>query len=203
MTDPSKIRLSADELELMGNAEIILTKNRIMQKIRLMLEALGQLQEMQSRQDKSFPEELTRIPPKVSRGENYLGLPWLILDYPRAFSKENTCAVRTMFWWGKSFSITLQLSGRYKSVWESKLVEERSLFSGALLCINDDPWVHHFEKGNYESVNAMQPDEFRERILQKDFLKISFVTPIQEPEKAIEILFGYYRIFLELMTEGR
>lgn len=203
MTDPSKIRLSADELELIGNAEIILTKNRIMQKIRLLLEALGQLQEMQSRQDKSFPEELTRIPPKVSRGENYLGLPWLILDYPRAFSKENTCAIRTMFWWGKSFSITLQLSGHYKSVWENKLVAARQMFSDALLCVNDDPWVHHFEKGNYVPVNNMLPDEFRKGILQKDFLKISFVTSIQEPEKAIEILSGYYRKFLELMTEGR
>ncbi len=203
MTDPSKIRLSADELELIGNAEIILTKNRIMQKIRLVLESLGQQQEMQLRQDKSFPEELTRIPPKVSRGENYLGLPWLILDYPRVFSKENTCAIRTMFWWGKSFSITLQLSGHYKSALENKLVDGQSLFSGALLCINDDPWVHHFEKGNYEPVAAMNPDEFRKGILQKDFLKISFVTPIQEPEKAIEILSGYYRIFLELMTEGR
>ena len=49
--------------------------------------------------------------PKIAKGENYLQLPYVLLDYPRCFDKENIFAIRTMFWWGNFFSITLHLSG--------------------------------------------------------------------------------------------
>ncbi|MBD0332026.1 MAG: hypothetical protein ICV66_05165, partial [Chitinophagaceae bacterium] len=38
--DEAKIRLSQSELELMCNAEMILTKNIVLQKIKLLLEAI-------------------------------------------------------------------------------------------------------------------------------------------------------------------
>ena len=35
---------------------------------------------------------------------------WII---PAVFSKENIFAIRTMFWWGNFFSISLHVSGKY------------------------------------------------------------------------------------------
>ena len=90
MKDQTKIQLSTYEMELINNAEVILTKNAIMQKARLLLENLQQLQQehIQSHR-KKFPAEIFIPSPKISKGENYKGLPYLVLDHPRYFDKEN------------------------------------------------------------------------------------------------------------------
>ena len=61
-----------------------------------------------------MPEVIKTSTPKISKGENYKDLPYVMLDYPRCFQKEKTIAIRTFFWWGNFFSINLQLSGEYK-----------------------------------------------------------------------------------------
>ena len=59
-----------------------------------------------------FPGEVDSINGKIFRGENYLGLPYLVLDYPKHFSKDSIHAFRTMFWWGNFFSFTMHLQGK-------------------------------------------------------------------------------------------
>ena len=122
--NPAKIRLSLNEMELVTNAEWILTKNGIMRKAWQMLEELQQYQQdlISTYQDK-MPAEALRVPAKISKGENYRGLPYLVLDYPRFFEKENAFAIRTMFWWGHFFSITLHLSGTMKSIYLPSLLQ--------------------------------------------------------------------------------
>ena len=48
---------------------------------------------------------------KISRGENYRGLPYLILDYPAYFSQKDIFAFRTMFWWGHFFQCRTTSTG--------------------------------------------------------------------------------------------
>lgn len=103
--NPAKIRLSATELELVTNTDWILTKNGIIQKVKNMLEALqAEQQEYLAKEKINFPAEFTSSLPKISKGENYKGLPYLVLDHPRYFNKENVFTIRTMFWCGKFFS---------------------------------------------------------------------------------------------------
>ncbi len=78
----ANVKLSKDELELVTNAELILTKNRIIQKV---YELFGELSIAYRELSKDLDEDLLHIPPKISKGENYLGLPWVMLDYPRNF----------------------------------------------------------------------------------------------------------------------
>ena len=87
--NPAKIRLSATELELVTNADWILTKNGIIQKVKSILEGLQAEQQDYLVQEKnSFPAEFISPLPKISKGENYKGLPYLVLDHPRYFDKE-------------------------------------------------------------------------------------------------------------------
>src|SRR5436190_19310256 len=112
----SKIRLSDFEIQLVNNSEWILTKNNIIKKAQQLLGVVQEnIADYIKTKRKIFPAEIAAISPKISKGENYLGLPWLMLDYPRYFDKENIFAIRTMFWWGNFFSTTLHLSGKYQS----------------------------------------------------------------------------------------
>ena len=112
----TKIQLLPAEMELVSSPEIILTKNAILQKIRSFLEEVQIKQfEILKEYSSQLTQEVLSTSPKISRGENYKGLPWLVLDNPRHFRHNNIFAIRTMFWWGNFFSITLHLSGNNKS----------------------------------------------------------------------------------------
>ncbi|HEY2720268.1 MAG TPA: hypothetical protein VGI82_01000 [Chitinophagaceae bacterium] len=191
MDNETKVHLSPFEMELMNNSEWILTKNGILRKVQLLL---GDVQQniahfIQSR-TKQFPKEVLAISPKISKGENYHGLPWLMLDYPRYFDKENTFAIRTMFWWGNFFSTTLHLSGKYKREYMSAIIHSYQFFkqNGFYCCINDDPWQHHFEEANYIQVNKLTEEQFDGIILEKDFIKLSSKFSLAEWDQAIKML---------------
>ncbi len=168
--DKAKIQLSAKEAELVVNADWILTKNGILQKVKYLLEEVQSREQDLLQTDPSrFPVEITQIPPKISRGENYKGLPWLVLDYPRYFGKEDQFAIRSMFWWGNFFSITLHLAGRYKKMYEAQLADCFTSLKTDLFFIgtSNEQWEHHFESSNYLPLTGMGEGEFIARILRE------------------------------------
>jgi hypothetical protein len=116
MNDAIKLSLSADELELVCNKDWILTKKMVVDKVYLLLGGLSQqMQDYIESNQLLLPAVVTQSSPKISKGENYLGLPYVMLDYPRYFKSNDTLAIRTFFWWGNFFSISLHLSGAMKS----------------------------------------------------------------------------------------
>jgi hypothetical protein len=150
--DSTKIRLSPEEAALVIRADWILTKNRVIQKTKQLLAALQTAEQNLLRSYETvFPEEIINSSPKISKGENYEGLPYLVLDYPKYFNKEDALAIRILFWWGNFFSGTLHLSGIYKRKYEEKIIRsfESLKAKGFSICINEDQWEHHFETTNY------------------------------------------------------
>jgi hypothetical protein len=84
MKDHSKIQLSLFEMDLVNNADWILTKNGIIQKAKQLLLDLREKQQAHLQlQSPYIPAEVLKPSPKISKGENYQGLPYLILDFPR------------------------------------------------------------------------------------------------------------------------
>ena len=194
--NPAKIRLSQTEMELVNNADLILTKNAILKKVN---QLLGNLQVKQQNyltlHATGLPVKVSGSSPKISKGENYKGLPYLILDYPRLFEHENIFAVRTMFWWGNFFSVTLHLSGIYKKEAEEKIITSYDLIrEKRYYCnINEDPWEHHFENDNYVPLQELDFTEFQKLVRVKSFFKLSNKTSLQNWENIEEILPGYFK----------
>ena len=139
----AKIQLSPEESGLLMNSRWILTKNEVIRKLG---DFLGELSEHfhSSVQGKNFPPELLVQHPKISKGENFRGLPYIVLDYPRYFSKEHLFAIRTMAWWGKYFSITLHLKGIYLQRYKDLLnLNETALTHAGYYCNMDkEEWKH-------------------------------------------------------------
>jgi hypothetical protein len=197
--DKAKIRLSAKEAELIANADWILTKNHILQKVKYILEELQSQQQQFLRSHSSIlPAEVIAIAPKISRGENYKGLPYLVLDHPRYFGKGDHFAIRSMFWWGNFFSVTLHLSGSYKKKYAHKIeasfisLKENSFFIGA----SEDQWEHHFETGNYLPLKEMNETNFKTNLTNKDFIKLAQRFSLEQWDDAGDILF---RSFCQLI----
>lgn len=114
MEPSANLILSEPELAKVQDANWIFTKHLIMEKAAAILR--GQVQEINNQfnfllQWDAF-KELTATMPKISKGENYLQLPYLILDYPAIFEKNNIFALRTFFWWG-NFLVSTFMSAAY------------------------------------------------------------------------------------------
>lgn len=188
--DTAKIRLSPAEAELVSDPSWILTKNGIILKIKSLLEDLQSRQQEFLLLNNILPGEVNDIPPKISKGENYLGLPYLILDYPRHFHNEGTFAIRSMFWWGHFFSSTLHLSGKYKQMFQEKLLSNIQTFQNDyFICVNDEEWEHHFEENNYRKMDLLNSAEINDIFNGKNFIKLARRLPLQQWETADEFLF--------------
>ncbi len=200
--DKAKIRLSQVETELVNNAEWILTKNAILEKVKLLLGGVQVRYQQQLEAFPRLPPEIRMSTPKISKGENYRGLPYLVLDYPRCFNREDIFAIRTLFWWGHFFSITLQLSGLYKKMSEEKIIRSLSLLAQQdyFICIADDPWDHHFEEDNYLPLSGFEPYEFEKWIRQRSFIKLAVKTALQRWDECEEILPYYFRQMTEIAS---
>ena len=203
MKDQTKIQLSTYEMELVNNADVILTKNAIMQKARLLLENLQQLQQeyIQSHH-KKLPAEVLVPSPKISKGENYKGLPYLVLDHPRYFDKDNIFAIRTMFWWGNFFSITLHLSGQYKKKMEKKIIVSQPLLikNNFYICTQDNEWEHHFETDNYIPVSKLNKLIFEKQIRGKSFIKLAQKISLKHWNDMEKILISNYQQINIMLT---
>lgn len=174
MSEEAKIHLSALELELVNNTEWIFTKQIIIDKV---YHLFGQLndnyKEILAVEKHVLSEVIQKPGGKITKGENYNGLPYVILDFPSFFSKENIFAVRTMFWWGNFFSIALHLSGAYYrqmvEIPQSIIfLKEKDFF----VCVNENEWEHNFHSSNFINAKELNEIDFG-NIRTKNFFKIA------------------------------
>jgi len=197
MTNITKIGLSADELRLVTDPAFILTKNAIIDKVYDMFGDLT-LQMQEAIQPFSHEwNEVLEISPKISRGENYLGLPFVILDYPRYFRPHDICAIRTMFWWGNFMSVTVHLKGNYREHYHQRIIEEFSHLRdlGFYAAVGPDEWEHHFGDDNYIPVSMIEPDEWLELYGARNFTKLAVKFPLEDWDQLPDrLMMGYNRI---------
>ena len=182
MTDVAKVMLSEFEAMLVTNTEWILTKHTIIQKAAEMLSSQVDVinNNFMISAASAFPE-LTACVPKISKGEKYRELPYVILDYPAIFSKSDVFALRTMFWWGHFISVTLQLSGKYKKQSEA-FIEKNLPGANPSLYISsgNEAWQHHFEADNYTLLSLMDAATLHKKIVQPSFIKIALKYDLNE-----------------------
>ena len=195
MQESSKVSLSAFEQQLVTDANWILTKNRIIEKVYCLFGNLSEHFKEELFLQK-LPSEIVAASPKIARGENYEGLPYVMLDYPRCFGKDDTFAIRTFFWWGNFFSITLHLKGKYLNQYAEAIQQNINNQNGEDLWINvkDEEWQHHFRGDNMMRITTQQ-----QNISDKKILKLAVQCKLEEWDNAETKLNASFRQLLKLL----
>lgn len=196
--EASKVILSEAERQLITDANIILTKNSSIDKICEQFGLLASIYQQQCEPlKKEFPQ-LFSVHPKISKGEKHSGLPWVVLDYPRSFEKQNgQLAIRTFFWWGNYFSIQLQVSGIYMPGFIKALAAGKFQKKDWLLGFTDDAWDLELPNKKWlqadaENISTENKDEI--------VLKIAKKIPIHEWENLESLFSEAYSELVMLMT---
>ena len=198
----AKIKLSEEEMQMVQNPGIILTKNAVIQKVISLFADMAE--QMKKRLDKySFPEPIVKTSPKISRGENYLGLPFVMLDYPRLFSQEHIFALRTFFWWGNYFSLTLHLKGDYKELYAPMIRKHYPFLAHNhfSICTSEDPWRHEMAEDNYTPLSGITENEAFALIDHHPFLKLTIHTGFEKWAAVDDILLQQYQDILTAISE--
>jgi hypothetical protein len=169
------LALTDYEMALVADEKVLLAKNKIIQTVQ---QIFGELSEEYARiiSDSSFEKNFLNNA-KISRGENYRGLPYVVLDYPRQFSKNSVFAIRSFFWWGNFFSITLQLSGEHFEQRKDFLGQWLSVFQkeGWYINAGNEQWEHHFDADNYKPFIGAEIISAEQK-----FIKLAKKIPLSE-----------------------
>ncbi len=210
---PAKVTLSPKELELVMDPSWILTKNGIIQKVYALFGDLNMAYGKAIEDCDLYEKEviLTRSP-KISKGEQYEGLPWVMLDQPRHYKTGEAFGIRTFFWWGNSFSITLQLAGKYKEMYAGSIENyfsehparipvnshPSSVISpeGWLAGIGEDEWQHHFREDNYVPV-----EHIRTKLADHTFIKLTKRYPLSEWDNMEHLLTDGFMEILRMLKK--
>ena len=177
-------------MRLVSDPAWILTKNSVMGKVVELFAGLsGEWREM--RWDLKGVD-LARLEPKISKGEQYKGLPWVMLDYPRVFGKEDVFAIRTMFWWGHCFSVTLHLKGEYMRAYMPVILGHREELAAAgfMPQVGAEEWEHAVMPGAWDGLSA-----WRER----GFGKLAVSVGLDRWNEAPEILTAKFKTLTQVL----
>lgn len=187
--------LTAYEMQLVTDPQVLMTKNSIIKKVS---EIFGDLAEKYKKEiSLKIPDGKTLISPKISKGENYKGLPYVILDFPRQFSKTDIFAIRSFFWWGNFFSITLQLAGQYHQRYATTIQNaiDKRFYEEWYIGLLENQWEHHFESNNYSSLS--RGTDYN--IAELPFLKLAKKIPLNKWDETNTFFIENFRLLAETL----
>ncbi len=201
----TKVTLSPKELIMVMNTDWILTKNAIIQKVCDLFGGLSQVYDtVLHKYDVSNIYSFDSHSPKISKGEKYKGLPWVMLDYPRHYTKTDSFGIRSFFWWGNFCSITIQLSGCFQQHFVNSIqlyFQQKKLDvmadSGWFICIGKDAWKHDFENNNYEPIS----EKMLKALPQLPFIKLTKKIPLQEWDQLDNFFEQNYEEIMLMLTQ--
>ena len=183
------IKLNPKELEVIQDRSFLVAKQNAIDKIVNLFSDLREwidpIWEQQEWRD-LIPASKDDV--KISKGENYRQLPYVILDYPRLFSREDVFAFRSMFWWGHFFSFTLHLQGKSFEQYREHLKDSLAqLPSGTdlFICVANKPWEYHYGPTNYKPLASLGKSDIASILDEKDFVKISSWIHLTEDTEQI------------------
>ena len=119
---------------------------------------------------------------KVTKGENFHGFPFVVLDTPHLGGGEIKVALRTLFWWGHHFScqfIAIKENISIDNNYFHKLTAlTTQIYTG------EDLWEQNLLSPFFKPVEANKSAQ--------NFLKLGMIIPLSDFEKLEEKAVAFY-----------
>lgn len=189
---------STQEIDIASDPITLLIKNRVMEKA---VSLMGNMEEIivKAFETADLPPEINRINGKISRGEQYKFLPYVLLDCPAYFSKTDVFAIRTMFYWGNFISITLHLKGTYLTRFGSQMIEVFKKHPSNYFCVHHTEWEYDYSPMNYQTFESLSKETIQEQLTEHGFIKISTKIPIEEVHQTEEMVESFVGEILKVI----
>lgn len=197
MAQNTKIIPTNAELEIASDTNFFDVKRELTAKIVLALEQFGE----QLLQEIIIPvyqkQGIERAGLKVSKGENFKGYPYIVLDCPRLYSTDTEVICRTIFRWGHGWSLHFTIQGKtFTSIRHSLSNFSASLSSDWLLYTGENIWEQDVDSVLFVSALSMSETALSHTINRQGFFKIATQINLSDavewppfPQQTYQILF--------------
>lgn len=193
-------RFSDEEIHLMSNQDIMLAKRQIMSK---MADRFAQIESnfRQQIEGIDLPSGTLLKAGKISRGENYKGQPYMVLDYPRLFTANDVLNVRLLFWWGHYFTLSLHLAGQYWEQQKPKFTNRMNLplRPGVRFQVTGSVWENDINAADFHYISDMDTPFHQTQIMQSSFIKIVDYLPLDGTLKLESFSIDTFNNFVSIL----
>ena len=163
------------EVKLLNTVDIFLHKPAIMKKAEANLTALKQeIIKTLSQVPHPCPPESDIVKGQIVRGENHKGFPFISLDMPQMFSKNQMFTYRTLFWWGHDLIFSLILKQENQAPLIEKLIQlkKHPEWKDIQLAIAPTPWEWEKDMKNFIPFFEASEIKIRDTINSVKYIKI-------------------------------
>ena len=174
---------STHEWDLINVTEIFKYKPAILKKAGSYLEELrSTLAEELKAHPKPYPSGTDLLKGQIARGENHKGFPFLSLDIPQYFSKNEFFTYRTLFWWGHYLGFSFILKGSDLNTYSKRLqrCQKDEACHNIYLSQYASPWEWEFDEKHFLKISELSSNEIQETVDRLQYLKLMRFYPVSE-----------------------
>lgn len=191
-----------NELELIKSEAFFKTRKKIFDNICIQFQEINKnIEELKSQYDALFKQYQSPLNGKISKGENYDGCPYMVLDNPRIYLPNNILACRTMFMWGKYFVATFIFKQPEATKHLNLIVNfvNKHVSENDYLMTGNAMWQHHITDDNYKLLSKIDLKNL-EFILPLEHVKIVRVIPFTAQVDLQTQCMPFYKQCLGIIT---
>lgn len=175
---------NAKELAATRNTEIFKTKAAVIKKIWTTFDELRDaLKKELAGQNFIAVERLDTTKGQIAKGENHRNLPFVFMDMPQLFFRDEMCTYRSFFWWGNGLVFALILSGPHLQEYGSRLLRDYASYQSKNLhlAVTKTPWEWKKGRGNTMAVTPSNRTRIRQALSRHAFIKLERFIPFTDP----------------------
>ncbi|HXC61202.1 MAG TPA: hypothetical protein VNV63_00885 [Nitrospiria bacterium] len=134
---------------------------------------------------------------QLVKGEKFQDFPYVYLDFPKFFSRDEMFTFRSFFWWGHSLIFCWFLSGPRLDEYRKRLLACHKTISHQTVFLSTagTPWEWGLEKPHAEFLDRIKKERLKEILAERTFLKFGCSMPLKFLETPDAILREGLRVF--------
>jgi hypothetical protein len=134
---------------------------------------------------------------QMVKGERFHDFPYVYLDFPKFFSKDEMFTFRSFFWWGHNLFFCWFLSGPRLDEYKKRLLDCHAsiLHQFVFLSTAETPWEWSLETPNVIFLDQIKKEDLKEILSERTFLKLGRSVPLKSLESRDAILHEGLRVF--------
>ena len=188
-------KLTKQVLNFASSKEYPLTKHRIMKTMTFLFDELGH---RLSDQFNNF-DYLTGSDYKITKGENYNFMPYVVLDFPKMIGHKFPIVCRTIFWWGHYFTANLIIDTELIDV--TIFYKNKSTLKKTYVLIGENLWDNNLQSGNYILINKLSIADLTILIENRNYLRLSHKIKLSQINDIEIIAPSIYNNWLKIINK--
>ncbi|OEK04265.1 hypothetical protein [Roseivirga misakiensis] len=163
--------LTSEQLSFISSKRNFQIKNEVDEIVgQLLYDFQHKLTELLESNAIQLPTKVSKLPGKISKGNNHKGYPFQVSDFPANFSQENIFTFRSTIWYGNFFSFALIVSGIPKNEFD---IQKPNLQQGEhYFSLNETVWDTHFDASSASLLTLQTLEDNISQIKKSSHLKI-------------------------------